>query len=204
MYAASSSVVKGTILAYNYVVNNVKSTTNAAKSQPVVINGKTYLPVDMVKEGTKVNVSVDSKAKTVTFGEKGVEVPIQKVKPEYDDFHNSKQSEYTMIGSQDFKEVLVRSDKYAGYAKMYFNPDKGYQTLHLEVAVLDEESRVSTFTVFDDDTDEQLNSYRVSSNDGVQSFDTNVAGVKKVRVESYYESLNRAKAEVILPTSYFK
>jgi len=109
-----------------------------------------------------------------------------------------------MIGSQDFKEVLVRTDKYAGYAQLYFNPDKGYQTLHLEVAVLDEETRVSTFTVFNDDTDEQLNSYRVSSNDGVQSFDTNVAGVKKIRVESYYENLNRAKAEVILPTSYFK
>lgn len=203
-YAASSTIVKGTTLAYHYLVGNVKSTTSASKTLPVVINGKTYLPIDMIKEGTKVNISVDEKSKTVRFGEKDAKVPLENVKPKYEDFHNTKDKAYTQIDDQNFSQVLARTDPYAGFANMYFSPQGAYQTLHLEVATVGEEKRVASFTVFNADTNEELNSFQLSTEDGIQSFDTVVTGVKNVKIRSYYETFNRPEADLILPTSYFR
>lgn len=213
VYAASAQVVKGTVLAYDYIVNNTKSITVAAKTKPIIVNGKTYLPVDMVKEATKTNVTVDAKKSTVTFGEKGTKTPLQKVSPNYDDFHNSNSKEYTTIGNEKYDEVLVRTHDF-GNARIRFSPQGGYQTLHLEVAALDDFSlrdkdidnllRISTFTVVDLDTEKELNSYEVNVKDGVLSFDTNIAGVKRLEIKVHFSSHYRPQADVILPTSYFK
>lgn len=212
-YAASSTIVKGTVLAYNYIVNHAKSTTAAAKTKPIVVGGKTYLPIDMVKEATQTNVTIDAKNSTVTFGEKETKTPLQKVSPDYEDFHNSKSKEYTTIGNKKYDEVLVRTHDF-GNAKMRFSPQGGYQTLHLEVVALDDFKlrdkdiddllRISTFTIVDLDTEKELNSYEVNVKDGVLSFDTNIAGVKRLEIKAHYSSLFRPQADVILPTSYFK
>ncbi|OWR28318.1 hypothetical protein CDO73_18760 [Saccharibacillus sp. O23] len=203
-YAASSTIVKGTTLAYHYLVGNVKSTSAASKTLPVVINGKTYLPVDMIKEGTKVNVTVDEKSKTVSFGEKNAKVPLENVKPKYEDFHNTKDEAFTQIDNQSFPQVLARTNPYAGFASIYFSPQGAYQTLHLEVAAVDEKERVASFTVFNADTNEELSSFQLSTKDGIQFFDTNITGIKKIKVQSYYETSERPKADLILPTSYFR
>lgn len=208
MYAASSSIVKGTILAYNYVVNNVKSTTTASNTKPIVVNGKTYLPLDMIKEGTKVNVSVNTKTKTVAFGEKNAKVPFENLITKYGQFQTTKSSAYAKIGDKSFDSVLA--GEYKGYRDIYLNPNGGYQTLHLDVATLQrvgetesQEGTASAYTVINEDTNKEIFSFSAKVGEGIQSYDINVAGVKKIKIQSYVLTFSQP-TDVILPTSHFK
>ena len=212
MYAASSSIVKGTILAYNYVVGNVTSKSAASLAKPITVNGRTYLPIDMVKEGTKVNVTVDAKTKSVRFGEKNAKVSLDKVKPTYDEFHSSNAAEHVMISNKNYEKVLVGTSGRSSQA-IHFSPQNGYQTLHLEVAAYDDMEKEDSsdkmireyaFTIVDSDTDQDLGSLQVSANKGVNSLDINVTGSKNITIKTSYTGWYKPDAAIILPTSYFK
>ncbi|MCQ4085622.1 stalk domain-containing protein [Saccharibacillus sp. JS10] len=201
-YAASAQVVKGTVLAYNYIVNNVTSTGSASNSKPIVVNGKTYLPVDMVKEGTKVNVTVDSKSKTVRFGEKNGKTPFKSLISSYDDYEITKKKAYTKIGESTFDEVLVSNDRISRMISLQLK--KGYQTLHLEIAALpydkSQERKSVSFKVKNMDNFKEIYSFSVNVDDRIQSFDIDVANVNDL----YITSSSQSPTSVILPTSYFK
>ncbi|WP_172198903.1 hypothetical protein [Saccharibacillus qingshengii] len=207
-YAASSSIVKGTVLAYHYVVNNVKSTTAASKTQAITVDGKTYLPIEMVEEGTQTNLTVDSKSKTITFGEKNMNTPLQKLITNYNEYQATKNPAYTNIDGKSFASVLAAEEH--GYRTLHLKPKAGYQTLHLEVATLQDVAQTesqqgdaSAYTIIDADTNKDLFSFSAKVGEGIQSYDINIAGIRELKIQSYLLAFD-LPTDVILPTSYLK
>ncbi|MBD7971276.1 hypothetical protein H9647_24740 [Paenibacillus sp. Sa2BVA9] len=66
-FAANTQTVKATISNLKYTLNG-KNWAAKTTAKPVVINGTTYLPIGVVKEATKTNITVDSKTGKINIG----------------------------------------------------------------------------------------------------------------------------------------
>ncbi|WP_160036959.1 stalk domain-containing protein [Paenibacillus sp. An7] len=196
-FAANTQTVKATVSNLKYTLNG-KNWTAKTTAKPVVINGTTYLPVGVVKEATKTNITVDSKTGKINIGEKGVKTPFQQVSFDYDYFSNTRNKSHTNIEGKEYKEVLYT--KFSAFAHDYSTPDKKYQTLHLDLFAPKETVEI---TVFEDLIDDRsLGNISVEPGK-VTSLEVNVTDVKKIMIS--LKNFDNGEHEfVILPTSYYK
>lgn len=101
------------------------------------------MPVGVLKEATKTNITEDSKTGKINIGEKGVKTPFQQVSFNCDDFSNTRNKSHTNIEGKEYKEVLYT--KFSTFAHEYSTPDKKYQTLHLDLFAPKETVVVTVF-----------------------------------------------------------
>lgn len=194
-FAANTQTVKATVSNLKYTLNG-KNWTAKTTAKPVVINGTTYLPIGVVKEATKTNITVDSKSGKINIGEKGAKTPFQQVSFDYDDFNNTRNASLTNVGGKDYKEVLYT--KFSSFALDYSTPDKNFQTLHLDLYAPKETINVS---VFETGSDRSLGNISVEAGK-ITALDLNVVNVSRIRIEATLTGNDHEL--IILPTSYYK
>ncbi|WP_379143706.1 stalk domain-containing protein [Paenibacillus sp. sgz500992] len=201
---AASNEVKGTISTLKYKLNGIDWAPSANAAKPVVINGQQYIPVSVVTEATKINITVDKSTNTIQIGEKAKSVPLFKEKSLFK--HNigfSKNVAYSNFQGKDYKEVIAASKLY-GSANAVLYPNKKYQTLVVDAFALGYKAEIH---FVNKNTKEELKGILLEPDTGVTTTEINVAGVNEIEVEVVsLESFSDKKGAdvVILPTSYYK
>ncbi|RAW13585.1 hypothetical protein DC345_19785 [Paenibacillus taichungensis] len=196
-YAASKSkTVQATISNFKYVLNG-SNWTPQSKTEPVVINGQTYIPVSLAKEATKTNITVDAKSGKMSFGEKLAKTPFDKERIYYFSTYAglSRDSKYT---ENKYKEVVTI--KNLGHIVLY--PNSKYQTLVLDLKLADGSGQI---LLKDEDTGEHIKSLFLE--EGKQeSVEINVTSISNKGVRLYMEADDFSKGTVLVvqPTSHYK
>lgn len=197
-YAASSKVVQATYKSFQYKVNGyaLKATT---KTQPVVINNKVYIPIDLATEALKTNITADTKTGTINFGEKLNQVPIFNEQIDYPFGSGlTKDASLTNTDGNNNKEV-IRMIKSVN--RIDLKPNGKYQTLVLNIKAMSADSSIE---FKDGETFRRLKTSLFSPSDGVAQVEVNIAGINKIEVSTETVSVTQNSDTIIYPSSYYK
>lgn len=201
---AATNEVKGTIQNLKYKLNGFDWSPSANSAQPVVINGQQYIPVSVVSEATKVNITVDKATNTLQIGEKQNSVSLFKEKILFkNNIGYSKNAAYIKLNGVNHKEVIAAPKLY-GSAEAVFYPNKKYQTLVLDSFTIGYKAEIH---LVNKATKEELKTILLEPDTGITSTEINVAGVSEIEVEVVsLESHSSKKGAdvVVLPTSQYK
>ncbi|KWX73876.1 hypothetical protein [Paenibacillus jilunlii] len=201
---AAANEVKGTISNLKYKLNGFDWAPSANSAKPVVINGQQYIPVSVVTEATKINITVDKSTNTLQIGEKQNSVPLIKEKALFNkDMGYSQNPAYVNFNGVNYKEAIVASKVY-GLAVATFYPNKKYQTLVVDIFTLGNKAEIQ---FVNNATKEELKTILLEPGTKLTSSEINVAGVSEIGVVvfSLASNTNKKGADVvILPTSYYK
>ena len=201
---AASNEVKGTISSLKYKLNGFDWSPSANSAEPVVINGQQYVPVSVVTEATKINITVDKATNTIQIGEKQKTVPLFTEKSLFkNNIGYSKNAAYINFKGMNYKEVLAAPNIF-GSADGALYPNKKYQTLVIDSYTLGYKAEIHFVNKA---TKEELKTILLQPDTGVTSTEINVAGVSEIAFEvvSLESHSNKKGADVvILPTSYYK
>jgi|GEM_PF-3519267 len=197
-YAATKSkTVQATVSNFKYALNG-SNWTPQSKTQPVVINGQTYIPVSLAKEATKTNITVDSKSGKMSFGEKLAKTPLDKEKMVYHTGNYAALTRDSKYTEGKNKEVSLINN--LGYIE-YF-PQGKYQTMILDLKLFDGSGKI---ILKDLETGDQLQTLFLEEGkiEQVEVNVTNISG-KGIRLSMEAESYSKGTALVVLPTSHYK
>ncbi|MGM1047896.1 MAG: stalk domain-containing protein [Bacillota bacterium] len=182
VYAASPQI-KGTIQNFKYLLNG-KSWNQSDK--PILVNGQYYLPVSVVKEATKTNVTIDKAKGTVHIGENLKETPILSNQVTYYNAFLTRDKTYT----SNFKEVVITK---GSLPSVYLYPEAKYQTLVLDIMAIEEDAIV---VINNQDKSEEMKSLLIPK-DSKEQIEINITGIKRLDVA--------IKGKVVVyPTSHYK
>ncbi|RXZ81070.1 hypothetical protein EBB07_16420 [Paenibacillaceae bacterium] len=191
-----------------YLNGDLKVRTNGVIAQlndvngnavlPITYKGSTYLPVRGVADLLGVAVDYDQVANEVILGER-----LDGVAVNQEDFNTtlySKEPSHTNFGDKDYGEVLY-SPAGTNIFTTFFNPEKKYQSLYLQVAAIGE--NIDYVEIKDLDSNALLRRVDgISTADGMVTIEADIAGASTVVVE-VRKSRNGAFV-IPLTTSYYK
>ena len=201
---AGTNEVKGTISNLKYKLNGFDWSPSANSAKPILINGQQYIPISVVTEATKINITVDKSTNTIQIGKKQKSVPLFSEKSLFkNNIGYSKNAAYINFKGVNYKEVVAAPNVY-GSADGVLYPNKKYQTLVIDSFAIGYKAEIHFVNKA---TKEELKTILLEPDTGVTSMEINVAGISEisfeiVSLESY--SSKKGADVVILPTSYYK
>lgn len=165
---------------------------------PINYNDTNYFPVRAISDVLGVAVDYDGATQTIIIGEKIEGTSIAKG---FKDMYHTKDPIQTTYKGKDYKEVFFDNSNGNRSTSLMLYPNKGHQTLYLQIAAVDGD--ITEFAIKDADNDIILKTVDViKSEDGLVTIQADIGGVKSLYI---YGSVKKGTAVFVpLTTSYYK
>lgn len=172
--------------------------SNGMAVLPITYNNTTYLPIRAVSDVLNVAVQYDGKTETINLGEKVAGVALAK---QFDHMYHTKDPAHTTYKNKDYKEAYYDNASGDRSSNFMLNAKKQYQTLHLEIAAINEP--IEQLIISDADNDIILKQIDViNPADGLVTVEADIGGVDSIYITTKVKG--EGKVFVPLTTSFFK